>query len=76
MTLHTWLLFTGTMFLLSGTSGPNMLHVMTRSSDGVRGRGAPMTNLSHTTSFHFNERIAPSWDQTPNIAPFLHRELL
>jgi hypothetical protein len=29
-------------------------------SDGVRGRGAPMTNLSHTASFHSNERIAPS----------------
>ncbi|MFA7587314.1 MAG: hypothetical protein WCY11_14145, partial [Novosphingobium sp.] len=29
-------------------------------SDGVRGRGAPVTNLSHTASFHSNERIAPS----------------
>jgi len=29
-------------------------------SDGVRGRGAPMTNLSHTASFHSNKRIAPS----------------
>ena len=29
-------------------------------SDGVRGRGAPMTNLSHNASFHSNERIAPS----------------
>lgn len=29
-------------------------------SDGVRGRGAPMTYLSHTASFQFNERIAPS----------------
>ncbi|HEX8556202.1 MAG TPA: hypothetical protein VF695_15975, partial [Sphingomonas sp.] len=29
-------------------------------SDGVRGRGAPVTNLSHTASFHPNERIAPS----------------
>ncbi|WP_206069720.1 hypothetical protein, partial [Novosphingobium olei] len=29
-------------------------------SDGVRGRGAPMTYLSHTASFHSNERIAPS----------------
>ena len=31
MTLHTWLLFAGTVFLLSGTPGPNMLHVMRRS---------------------------------------------
>ena len=30
------------------------------SSDGVRGRGAPMTNLSHNASFHSRERIAPS----------------
>jgi len=29
-------------------------------SDGVRGRGAPMTYLSHAASFHSNERIAPS----------------
>jgi hypothetical protein len=29
-------------------------------SDGVRGRGAPVTYLSHTASFHSNERIAPS----------------
>lgn len=29
-------------------------------SDGVRGRGAPMTNLSHMASFHSNERISPS----------------
>lgn len=29
-------------------------------SDGVRGRGAPVTNLSHMASFHSKERIAPS----------------
>ena len=29
-------------------------------SDGVRGRGAPVTNLSHKASFHSCERIAPS----------------
>ena len=29
-------------------------------SDGVRGRGAPVTNLSHSASFHSQERIAPS----------------
>ncbi len=29
-------------------------------SDGVRGRGAPVTNLSHRASFHSVERIAPS----------------
>ena len=29
-------------------------------SDGVRGRGAPVTNLAHNASFHSNERIAPS----------------
>ena len=31
MNLHTWALFLGAVFLLSGTPGPNMLHVMTRS---------------------------------------------
>ena len=31
MTLHTWWLFVATVFLLSGTPGPNMLHIMTRS---------------------------------------------
>src|SRR6056297_1390124 len=29
-------------------------------SDGVRGRGAAMTNLSHSASFHSIEWIAPS----------------
>jgi len=28
-------------------------------SDGVHGRGAPMTNSSHRDSFHSFERIAP-----------------
>jgi threonine/homoserine/homoserine lactone efflux protein len=37
MTLHTWLLFLGAVFLLSGTPGPNMLHIMSRSVEiGVR----------------------------------------
>jgi threonine/homoserine/homoserine lactone efflux protein len=31
MTLQTWWLFTTAVFLLCGTPGPNMLHVMTRS---------------------------------------------
>ncbi|WP_158807660.1 LysE family translocator [Beijerinckia sp. L45] len=31
MTLHTWLLFVAAVFLLSGTPGPNMLHIMSRS---------------------------------------------
>ena len=31
MTLHTWLLFFGAVFLLSGTPGPNMLHILSRS---------------------------------------------
>ena len=31
MTLHAWWLFLGAVFLLCGTPGPNMLHVMTRS---------------------------------------------
>lgn len=33
MALQTWWLFVGAVFLLSGTPGPNMLHVMTRSLD-------------------------------------------
>lgn len=37
MNLHAWWLFFATVFVLSGTPGPNMLHVMTRSvSFGVR----------------------------------------
>ncbi len=31
MTLHSWWLFAVAVFLLAGTPGPNMLHVMTRS---------------------------------------------
>lgn len=31
MTLHTWWLYLAAVFLLSGTPGPNMLHVLTRS---------------------------------------------
>lgn len=31
MTLHTWWLFAVTVFLLSGTPGPNMLHALSRS---------------------------------------------
>lgn len=37
MTIETWWLFLGAVFLLSGTPGPNMLHIMTRSVEyGVR----------------------------------------
>lgn len=43
MTLHTWWLFVGAVFLLSGTPGPNMLHVMSRSVElGVRRSVAAM----------------------------------
>jgi len=31
MTAHTWGLFLGAVFVLSGTPGPNMLHILTRS---------------------------------------------
>jgi len=31
MSLHTWWIFAVTVFVLCGTPGPNMLHVMTRS---------------------------------------------
>ncbi|WP_428334064.1 LysE family translocator [Novosphingobium sp.] len=31
MALHTWWLFVATVFFISGSPGPNMLHVMTRS---------------------------------------------
>ncbi|MEN3748877.1 LysE family translocator [Sphingomonas sp. HF-S3] len=33
MTLHSWWLFVAAVFLLSGTPGPNMLHIMSRSID-------------------------------------------
>ncbi|WP_267435099.1 LysE family translocator [Sphingomonas sp. GM_Shp_1] len=37
MAIHTWWLFVGAVFLVSGTPGPNMLHIMTRSVDmGLR----------------------------------------
>ena len=31
MAIHTWWLFAATVFFISATPGPNMLHVMTRS---------------------------------------------
>lgn len=43
MTLHLWSLFVVAVVLLSGTPGPNMLHVMTRSvTFGVRRSVAAM----------------------------------
>ncbi|MHB9878211.1 LysE family translocator [Pacificimonas sp. ICDLI1SI03] len=37
MTSETWWLFFGTVFLLAGTPGPNMLHIMSRSAEfGLR----------------------------------------
>ncbi len=36
------------------------LRSLYRSSDGVRGRGAPVTNLSHSASFLPCEKISPS----------------
>lgn len=43
MTLQTWWLFVGAVFLLSGTPGPNMLHILSRSVDlGLRRSMAAM----------------------------------
>lgn len=43
MALHSWWLFVGAVFLLSGTPGPNMLHILTRSVDmGVKRSVAAM----------------------------------
>jgi len=43
MAIHTWWLFVGAVFLVSGTPGPNMLHIMTRSVDmGLRRSVAAM----------------------------------
>lgn len=43
MTLHTWWLFTGAVFLLCGTPGPNMLHILSRSVEmGLRRSVAAM----------------------------------
>lgn len=43
MTLQTWWLFVMAVFLLSGTPGPNMLHILQRSVDfGVRRTVAAM----------------------------------
>jgi hypothetical protein len=46
-------------------------------SDGVRGRGAPVTNLSHSASRHSRERIAPSNRGIKHLAKFTcHQPLL
>ncbi len=43
MTWHSWWLFVGAVFLLSGTPGPNMLHIMSRGvSVGFRRSMASM----------------------------------
>ena len=43
MTMQNWWLFVGAVFLLSGTPGPNMLHVMSRSAvQGFRSAFAAM----------------------------------
>lgn len=43
MTLSTWWIFVGTVFLLSGTPGPNMLYVLSRSMEmGMRRSVAAM----------------------------------
>lgn len=43
MLIETWWLFLGAVFLLCGTPGPNMLHVMTRSVEfGIRRSVAAM----------------------------------
>ena len=43
MTLHHWWLFVGAVFLLCGTPGPNMLHILSRSVElGARRSVAAM----------------------------------
>jgi threonine/homoserine/homoserine lactone efflux protein len=43
MSLHSWLLFVFAVFLLSGTPGPNMLHILSRSVElGMRRSTAAM----------------------------------
>lgn len=43
MTLHTWWLFVVAVFLLSGTPGPNMLHILSRSVElGIKRSVAAM----------------------------------
>lgn len=43
MTLHTWWLFVAAVFVVSGTPGPNMLHVLARSVEmGMRRSVAAM----------------------------------
>lgn len=48
MTLHTWWVFMGVVFLLSGTPGPNMLLILSRSIDVgfMRSTAAMMGSLS------------------------------
>jgi threonine/homoserine/homoserine lactone efflux protein len=41
MTLQTWWLFVAAVFVLSGTPGPNMLHVMKRSAEVGFRRSTP-----------------------------------
>jgi len=43
VTFHTWWLFVGAVFLLCGTPGPNMLHILSRSVEtGLRQSVAAM----------------------------------
>jgi len=41
MNLHMWLLYCGTVFLISATPGPNMLHILSRSVSLGLGRSLP-----------------------------------
>ena len=45
------------------------LRSLYRSSDGVRGRGAPVTNLSHSASFLPCEKISPSNRGIKHLGP-------
>ncbi|MBM2295085.1 hypothetical protein JQX09_24510 [Sulfitobacter pseudonitzschiae] len=46
------------------------------SSDGVRGRGAPVTNLSHNASFQACEKITPSNRGIKHLALLMPRGLM
>ena len=41
MTMHMWLLYCATVFLISATPGPNMLHILSRSVELGLGRSLP-----------------------------------
>ena len=65
MTLHAWWLFVVAVFLLCGTPGPNMLHVMTRSID--RHTRLETRDRREKVRTACRDRIAQKWSKAQRI---------